>query len=404
MKQSFFSLILLILFMATTNCFGRSQKATPSIPTTNFFSEEQLVSLEHISASWDVDLGIPWGFDFLPSSKEKKSDSQTLPNLIVSSRGGQLYMLSLASGQKTLIKGLPATVEVGQGGLMDVRLHPQFAQNKWIFFSYVASYQRGQGTVVAKAQLHGLELKNLKVLFRSSPPGRGGRHFGCRIVFKDNAIFFAIGDRGDRHKAQDLSYPNGKVFRLYEDGTVPEDNPFVGRTLKSKRKVLEAIWSYGHRNPQGLVIHPHTSELWEQEHGPRGGDEINLIEKGKNYGWPVITYGKEYWGPSIGTTHKKGMQQPIKYYVPSIAPSSLMIYSGRLFSKWKGDFFSTALRDPHISRVVIQKTHSRSNPQVLKEEKLLSGFRHRIRHIREDLRTGIIYFSTDSGHFYRLTK
>ena len=166
--------------------------------------------------------------------------------------------------------------------------------------------------------------------------------------------------------------------------------------------MLKAIWSYGHRNPQGLAIHPHTSELWEQEHGPRGGDEINLIEKGKNYGWPVITYGKEYWGPSIGTTHKKGMQQPIKYYVPSIAPSSLMIYSGRLFSKWKGDFFSAALRDPHISRVVIQKTDSTSAPRVVREEKLLSGFRHRIRHIREDMRTGIIYFSTDSGHFYRL--
>lgn len=403
------SCLILAIIGNSVHCFG-SQDATPvksdkkgNVSTfkvvRTISSEGQRIIVEHLSESWSADLGVIWGFDFLPSSNR-----DGLPRLIVTEREGQMYLLSLSDGDKKVISGLPEMVEVGQGGLMDVRLHPRFSQNKWIFFSYVARYEGGAGTVVARARLDGLRLKNIKTLFRSSPPGSGGRHFGCRIVFKDNTIYFAIGDRGDRHKAQDLSYPNGKVYRIYEDGSVPKDNPFVGRKLKNGRRILSAIWSYGHRNPQGLAVHPHTEELWEQEHGPRGGDEINLIKKGKNYGWPVITYGREYWGPSIGTTHKAGMQQPIKFYVPSIAPSSLMIYSGRLFTKWKGDFFSTALRDPYIDRIVIKKKErsGRLVPEVFKQESLLSDFPERIRHIRETPH-GQIIFSTDSGHFYRLT-
>lgn len=408
-SQEFSHLFLCAAVLASINCWGQASPSNTDAPAviSTFVSQGQRVIVEHLSKSWRLDLGVIWGFDFMPSSSVPDSSGKTWA--IVSERGGAIYLLELTSGQKRPLQGLPQTVEVGQGGLMDVRLHPQFQNNKWVFFSYVAVYEKGQGTIVARAKLEGLRTKkprltNLKILFKSSPPGSGGRHFGCRIVFEnDNTLYFAVGDRGDRHKAQDLTYPNGKVFRLHTDGSIPADNPFVGRGLVGKRKVLEAIWSWGHRNPQGLAIHPHTGQLWEQEHGPRGGDEINLIEKGKNYGWPIITYGKEYWGPSIGTTHKKGMEQPVKYYVPSIAPSSLMIYSGRLFEQWKGDFFSAALRDPHIHRVVIQRAKGR-RPRVLRQEVLLAGFRHRIRHIREEPSTGEIYFSTDSGHFFRLKK
>ena len=427
--------ICFMIIGISLNCFGsqdanivksnRKSKISTFKVVRTVSSEGQKAILEHLSESWSTKRGVIWGFDFLPLSDKnaanlkKKSNKKGntynaktfhtaskghFPRLIVTERGGQMYILSLLDGDKKVISGLPKMVEIGQGGLMDVRVHPQFSQNKWIFFSYVARYEGGTGTIVAKAQLDDLKLKNIKILFRSSPPGSGGRHFGCRIVFKDNTIYFAIGDRGDRHKAQDLSYPNGKVYRIYEDGSIPKDNPFVGQKLKNGRMALDAIWSYGHRNPQGLAIHPHTGELWEQEHGPRGGDEINLIKKGKNYGWPVITYGREYWGPSIGTTHKSGMQQPVKFYVPSIAPSSLMIYSGRLFTAWKGNLFSTALRDPHIDRIVI-KNKKRSKglvPEVFKQESLLNDFPERIRHIRE-APNGQIIFSTDSGNFYRLT-
>ena len=398
---------LSVLSLTTSlNCFASKNKSTTkSNKKANkqiaytIHSENQKIIVEHLSKLWSEDLGVIWGFDFLPPS----GDTQDIPKLIVTERGGKMYFLSLSNGHKEFISGLPETVEVGQGGLMDIKLHPQFAENKLVFFSYVARYEGGTGTIIARAKLQGSKLRDIKTLFKSSPPGSGGRHFGCRIVFQGNKIYFAIGDRGDRHKAQDLSYPNGKVYRIYEDGSIPEDNPFVGRRSENRRKTLAAIWSYGHRNPQGLAIHPHTGQLWEQEHGPRGGDEINLIKRGKNYGWPVITYGREYWGPSIGTTHKKGMEQPTKFYVPSIAPSSLMIYSGRLFHRWKGNFFSTALKKPHISRTVIKNTKKSSKmvPKVYKQESILSGFPHRIRHISE-APNGQIIFSTDSGHFYRL--
>lgn len=404
-KRIFYFTLSTLLVSTSLNCFA--SKNTPTVKSNKktkiaytVHSEKQKITVEHLSKFWSEDLGIIWGFDFLPSSH---TDDQDLPKLIVTEKEGKMYFLSLTDGHKEPISGLPQMVETGQGGLMDVKLHPQFTKNKWVFFSYVARYEGGTGTIVARAKLQGSKLRDIKTLFKSSPPGSGGRHFGCRIAFKEGKIYFAIGDRGDRHKAQDLSYPNGKVYRMNEDGSIPEDNPFVGKKLKNGRKVLAAIWSYGHRNPQGLVVHPHTGQLWEQEHGPRGGDEINLIKKGKNYGWPVITYGKEYWGPSIGTTHKKGMEQPIKFYVPSIAPSSLMIYSGRLFTNWKGDFFSTALRDPHISRVVIKNTkrHGGMVPKVFKQESILNDFPYRIRHISE-IPNGQIIFSTDSGHFYRL--
>ncbi len=323
-------------------------------------------------------LGIVWGFDFLEEGK-----------LILAHKKGGLSLFS--EGQKLIkVLGVPTSTTFGQGGLMDVRVHPD--KKNLLFFSYVSRYQNGHGTIIARATLEGDKLKDVKTLFRPSPPGKTSRHFGSRIVFgKGDVLFFGIGDRGDRDTAQLLNSPNGKLYRIHSDGRIPKDNPFV-----KVKGAIPAVWSYGHRNPQGMAIHPATGELWEQEHGPRGGDEINRILKGKNYGWPVITYGREYWGPKIGATHKEGMQQPVKYFVPSIAPSSLMIYSGKLFPQWKHHFFSAALKLQHLNRLKIDKNH-----QVLEEERLLKDLGKRIRHVRESP-SGEIWFSSDEGGLYKM--
>jgi len=330
-----------------------------------------------------ADLEIPWGFDFLPSG-----------DLIITERQGTMKHLDLSTKKLTPIKGVPQVKQEGQGGLLDVALHPtKFKTNQKIFLTYTDSYSGGVGTVLASATLKGNTLKEIKTLFKSQPPERGGRHFGSRIAFgSGGTLFFGVGDRGDRDNPQDLSKPQGKIFRIFEDGQIPKDNPFI-----HKKNSVSAIWSYGHRNPQGLARHPLTGELWEQEHGPRGGDEINLIQKGKNYGWPVITYGKEYYGPSIGPSHKEGMEQPVKQFTPSIAPSSLMIYSGKLFGEWKGHFFSAALKLRHLNRLEFK------NGKPVREHRMFEGMRRRVRHVRE-APNGEIFFSTDRGEIYRISK
>ncbi len=346
-----------------------------SIFVNIIFAQEFVLSGQRVAVKRIVSgLSIVWGFDFLSEDV-----------MVISQKNGKMYLFS--KGNLEEITGHPSSSVFGQGGLMDVRVHPR--DKRVLFFSYVSKYEEGYGTIIARAKLNGTKLENVKTLFRSSPPGQTGRHFGSRIVFKDETLFFGVGDRGERDKAQLLNYPNGKIFRLHLNGSLPEDNPFKAPNLLS-------VWSYGHRNPQGMAVHPETGKIWEQEHGPRGGDEINLIEKGKNYGWPIITYGREYWGPTIGTTHKEGMEQPIKYFVPSIAPSSLMIYSGKLFKDWKGHFFSSSLRFRYINKLVIK------NGTVLREENILGELKQRIRHVSESP-SGAIFFSTDSGNIYKLT-
>ncbi len=342
----------------------------------------QKIAVERVASN----LGIVWGFDFLQEG-----------HLILAHKDGRMSLLKEghSSRRQTIVpvKGVPPSTSFGQGGLMDVRVHPK--DKSQIFFSYVSRYQNGHGTIIARATLQGNQIENVKTLFRTTPPGKTGRHFGSRIVFgAKDTLFFGVGDRGERDKAQLLNAPNGKLYRIHRDGRIPKDNPFVG-----KKGALPAIWSYGHRNPQGMAIHPATGDLWEQEHGPRGGDEINHIIKGANYGWPIITYGREYWGPSIGTTHKEGMRQPVKYFVPSIAPSSLMIYSGKLFSQWKHHFFSAALELQHLNRLDIRQQGQTF--RVAAEERLLKELNQRIRHVRE-APSGKIWFSTDQGNLYQM--
>ena len=327
------------------------------------------------------DLGIVWGMVFISETE-----------MLFTEREGNIKKLNIQTGAVVSISGAPKVYARGQGGLLDIALHPRFSENKKVYLSYSKEEGSKQTTVVAVAVLKGEALVQLKEIFKARPAVSASRHFGSRMVFdKAGFLYVTVGDRTERHFAQKLDNHFGKVLRLTEDGKPPKDNPFV-----SVKSAQPEIWSFGHRNSQGLFIHPETRQIWEQEHGPRGGDEINLIQKGKNYGWPVITHGREYWGPKIGEGfEKKGMEGPIKYYVPSIAPSGLLIYSGKKFKKWKHSFFSGALVLRHLNRVEIkdQKSHT--------EERLLLDLEFRVRNVIEGPK-GFIYLSVDDGQILRL--
>jgi glucose/arabinose dehydrogenase len=285
-------------------------------------------------------------------------------------------------------------MRTGQGGLLDVAVPPDYTSGDWIYFTY-SKEQKGKGvTALARARRKGNRLVALEDLLVTRSASSTGRHFGSRIAF-DGAghLFFSVGDRGVRPNAQNLSTHAGSILRLDLNGNVPEDNPFVHQT-----GALPEIWSYGHRNPQGMFYDRNQQRLWSIEHGPRGGDEINLILPGLNYGWPIISYGKEYWNPlPVGEgTEKEGMEQPVKFYVPSIAPGSLIAYSGKAFPDWKGNLFAGALKLTHLNRVEIDNTGS-----AITEERLLVGLRERIRALTESPE-GWLYLSTDSGKILRI--
>ena len=332
-------------------------------------------------------LGIPWGMAFLSAHE-----------IIFTQRNGQAGLINLKQNKLTWLKNTPLVYHSGQAGLLDVAVPDGYDQTDeqtgWIYFTY--SKQRGNksATTLARAKLQKNSLHNWQDLLVSQSFEDTSRHYGSRIAFDGNGhVFFSIGDRGNRPNAQNLTNHAGAILRLNLDGSIPDDNPFIG-----KNNVLPEIWSYGHRNPQGLFYDKKTAHLWSIEHGPRGGDEINLILAGKNYGWPVISYGMEYWGPvKVGEgTHKKGMQQPIKVYIPSIAPGSLLLYSGKAFPQWRGNLFSGALKLTHLNRIVIN-----SHMKVIDEERLLKDLNERIRCVVESPE-GWVYLSTDSGKILRL--
>lgn len=255
-------------------------------------------------------LTFPWGLAFLPDG-----------DFLVTEREGDLRRVSAKGDVSGPIQGLPDIASVGQGGLLDVALHPDFANNNTIYLSYASgSRLRGYNTAVISAVLDGDRLTQQKTIFSAEPKVRGGRHFGSRLLFdNDGYLFISLGDRGDRSEAQNPENHIGSVIRLNADGSIPDDNPFVG-----KAGFKPEIYSYGHRNVQGLALHPVTGQVWAHEHGPQGGDEVNLIEAGNNYGWPTISYGAEYgWGTPIGKEAASGLEQPLHYWDPSIAPSGM---------------------------------------------------------------------------------
>lgn len=324
----------------------------------------------------------PWGMTFLPDGR-----------MLVTERAGLIRYIT-ADGQKSEpLSGLPDILVEGQGGLFDVILDPNFAENQIIYFSYNEPSPQGGSTTVAKAKLDNNSLTDLKVIFTQQPKFSSRHHFGGRLVFTpEGNLFLTLGDRGQRRDdAQTLDTHHGKVIRIKPDGSVPADNPYL-----KDPAALDEIWSYGHRNIQGAALHPETGLLWTHEHGPQGGDEINIARPTKNYGWPVITYGEEYGGGKIGVTEKEGLEQPLHYWVPSIAPSGLAFYTASLIPAWQNNMLVGSLKFGQLVRLELD------GETVSHEERIMIG--QRIRDVRQGP-DGAVYLLTDqpNGQLLRIT-
>ena len=322
----------------------------------------------------------PWAIAFLPDGR-----------LLVTERPGRMRIVATDGKLSPALAGVPKVFASGQGGLLDIVLDRGYAQSHTIYFCYAEPGNGGARTTLARARLvdEGTpRLDDVKVIFQQDGPLSNSRHFGCRIVQADDGnLFLSMGDHGNfPNEAQNLGNHIGKVVRIRPDGSVPPDNPFVGR-----QGAKPEIWSYGHRNAQGLARHPVTGQLWEHEHGPRGGDEVNLVDKGKNYGWPVIGYGIDYSGAKIHeSTNKAGMEQPLWHWVPSIAPSGMAFYAGDLFPAWRGNLFVGALAAQLLVRLELD------GQKVVREERLLRDQNERIRDVRQGP-DGALWLATDSS-------
>ena len=293
---------------------------------------------------------IPWGMAFLPNK-----------DLLVSDRSGKLYCVSFDSKKRNEITGVPEVLYKSQGGLLDIAVHPNFSKNSLVYISYSHAIKKKSFTRIAMAKLVDNKLVDLKVIFSVDKKHYTSKaiHFGSRIVFRDGHIYFSIGDSYEREEAQNIHTPNGKIHRLTYDGEIPRDNPF-----KDEDGSINSIWTYGNRNPQGLAVSK-DGVIWETEHGPRGGDELNIIKKGINYGWPVITYGINYIGTKItDITEKEGMEQPIWHWTPSIAVCGMSIYENDLFNKWNGNILVTALKYEYLERVVVENNKFVSRERI----------------------------------------
>ncbi|MDO1500061.1 PQQ-dependent sugar dehydrogenase [Winogradskyella maritima] len=363
MKHRF--VLFFICIIALSACAQQTQSTvTADEPTEVNYDIEVVVP----------DLNIAWGMAFLPDG-----------GMLITEKAGEL--LHFKDGETTTIDGLPDVYLRGQGGLMDVELHPDYENNGWIYISHASEEgeEDGGNTAIIRARLNGTALTDVEQLYKAGPNSKRGQHFGSRIRFDDEGfMYFSIGDRGNRDvNPQDITRDCGKVYRLHDDGSIPESNPFVDNADAKK-----AIFSYGHRNPQGMVKHPETGKIWVHEHGPRGGDEINVVEKGKNYGWPVISYGINYDGTSFtDKTEMEGMEQPLFYWVPSIAPSGMDFVTSDKYPAWKGNLLVGSLKFEYIERLVIE------NNVVTKREKLIEG-EGRVRDVKQGP-DGFIYASLE---------
>ena len=358
-----------VLLMCMASCLPTwAQEGTPV-----FKSEKHAFRV----ATLVTGLENPWSIAFLPDGR-----------MLVTERAGRLRLVShdFKLNPKT-IDGLPEVVPQGQGGLFDVVLHPQFSQNGWIYWAYNAPGPGGWGTALARGKLQDHRMTEVQVLFSMQPKTRSSHHFGGRIVFDQaGLLYLTLGDRGDKDRAQKLGDHAGSVIRLHDDGRVPANNPFVTRA-----GALAEKWTLGNRNMQGAALHPQTGELWTHEHGPQGGDEVNVMRSGLNYGWPVITYGVNYGlGTKIGEGQAKaGLEQPLRVWVPSIAPSGMAFVSGSQFPQWQGNLLVGALRGQMLVRLTLD------GEKVLSEERLLQG-RSRLRDVRVGP-DGLVYLLTDEA-------
>jgi glucose/arabinose dehydrogenase len=371
--------VLAIVTVAGSPWLAASQADAPRSPTPPPIPAP--VRVQTVARGLDH----PWALAFLPDGR-----------MLVTERSGQLRVVESSGRVSEPLAGVPPVAARGQGGLLDVSLDPSFTETRLVYLSYSEPGDGGTaGTAVARGRLGAGRLDDLHVIYRQQPKVSGGNHFGSRLVFaRDGTLFVTQGDRfGHREKAQDLSSGLGKIVRVNRDGTVPRDNPFVGRD-----GARPEVWSYGHRNVQAAALHPETGQLWTVEHGARGGDELNHPEAGKNYGWPVITYGVDYSGAKIGEgTAKPGMEQPVYYWDPVIAPSGMVFYTSDRYPGWKGSAFIGSLRPGLLVRLTLE------NGRVAREERYLGEVGARIRDVRQGP-DGLLYLLTDAadGRLLRL--
>ena len=371
--------VLAVCFLATA-AFAQDAPIDP--PERIFKTEHYTVRAVSVLKG----LYHPWGLAFLPDGR-----------MLLTERRGTMRLVDGGKLVEKPVAGIPAAVEHGQGGLLDVALHPKYAENGWIYWTYNAGKPGELGTELARGKLGGTRespvMTNVEVLFQMQPKSAAGVHFGSRIVFdRQGYLYITLGDRGDSpakgaaHRAQQLNDHGGKSIRLHDDGRVPADNPFV-KTPGARPE----IFSFGHRNMQGAALHPETGRVWEHEHGPQGGDEVNILAAGSNYGWPVITYGANYGsGTKIGEgTTKEGIVAPLHYWVPSIAPSGMAFYTANNFPKWKGNLFVGALAKQTLVRLTL------NGEKVVSEERMFDGKLGRIRDVRQGP-DGNLYLLTDA--------
>ncbi|MFW5708497.1 MAG: PQQ-dependent sugar dehydrogenase [Bacteroidota bacterium] len=370
MKLFRISKLILLVAFAFISCGSQNNGSNPVTEETDFTVDTLATGLQN-----------PWGLEFLPDGR-----------ILIVERPGRLRIWQDGQLQQQPVGGIPQIWAHGQGGLLDVKMHPDYDQNGWIYFAYSTPGNGGGNTAVGRGRLQDSQLEDFEEIFVGQPFTSGGAHFGSRVVFdQDNYLYTTIGDRGKQNTAQDLGNHHGTVMRMFDDGSIPPDNPFV-----DQQGAMPEIWSYGHRNIQGMVFHPETGDLWTHEHGPKGGDEINVIEKGENYGWPEATHGINYNGTIITPdTTLPGMVDPILHWTPSIAPCGLDIVTSDKFPQWEGDLLVGALAGQHIQRVEIE------GREVTQTEKILQGFA-RFRAIRQGP-DGYIYILTESpGMMVRL--
>ena len=364
-----------ILTIVTFSC---KEKSSKSIAINNNMSEEFDYSIETVVEG----LEIPWGMVFLPDN-----------SILITEKKGEL--IHFKNGKKNHVEGLPEIYVYGQGGLLDVELDPDYDKNGWIYLAFASDLEKdekGGNTTIMRAKLSNDKLINNEILYKATPNTKSGAHFGSRLEFDRNGyLFFSVGDRLNRDvNPQDISRDGGKIYRINADGSIPSDNPFF-----NEKGAKQAIYSYGHRNPQGMAIHPETGKIWTHEHGPQGGDEINIIIAGKNYGWPKVSYGINYNGTSF-TDHTTlpGIEDPIHYWVPSIAPSGMAFVTSDKYPQWKGNVLVGSLKFQYVNRCVLE------NNKVIKEEKLLEEL-GRVRCITE-APDGFIYVGIENKGIVRI--
>ena len=370
MKKVF---ILLLSFSVMTSCAQRKKENDVALQTkeTRGYTTEKVVD----------NLSNPWGMTWLPDG-----------SMLITEKAGQL--IHFKDGKKTEIKNVPEVYNRGQGGLLDIELHPNYSENGWIYITYASTEGEGDGgnTKLIRCKLQDNSLTNIEELYKANPNSTRGQHFGSRIEFdNENYVYFSIGERGNRDvNPQDITRDCGKIYRLHDDGSIPNDNPFVDEPNAKK-----AIFTYGNRNPQGMAKNPTTGKIWMHEHGPKGGDEINIVEKGANYGWPVISYGVNYSGTKFtDITSKPGMKQPVYYWVPSIAPCGMAFVTGDRYPEWKRHLLVGSLKFNYVELVKLE------GDKVIGREKIAQDI-GRVRNVKMSP-DGYIYIAVEGQGIFKV--